>query len=89
MTLIAIDDLGESRIAAMDAQGIDMAIISLITPGTGTLAPTDALPFSREANDIAAEAVRNYPSRLRAFSTPPMVEPGAAAEEPLPPRRTA
>ena len=79
--LARLNDLGEARIVAMDAQGIDMQIISLAPPGSGTLAPADALSLSREANDMAAEAVRKHPSRLRAFATLPMVEPGAVAEE--------
>jgi predicted TIM-barrel fold metal-dependent hydrolase len=80
-TLAHLDDLDDRRIAAMDAQGIDVQVISLAPPGIGAVAPADALPLSREANDRAAEAVRRHPSRLRAFSTLPMAEPGAVAGE--------
>lgn len=79
--LACLNDLGDARIAAMDAQGIDMQIISLAPPGTGALAPADAVPLSREANDRAAEAVRKHPLRLRAFATLPMAQPGAVADE--------
>jgi uncharacterized protein len=79
--LARLDDLGEARIAAMDAQGIDMQIISLAPPGTGPLAPADALTLSRAANNTAAEAVRRHPSRLRALSTLPMAQPGSVAGE--------
>jgi uncharacterized protein len=80
-TLAHLDDLGDGRIAAMDAQGIDVQVVSLAPPGIGPVAPADALPLSRGANDRAAEAVRRHPSRLRAFSTLPMADPGAVAGE--------
>jgi predicted TIM-barrel fold metal-dependent hydrolase len=74
-------DLGAGRIAAMDAQGIDLAVIALTPPGTQPLAPDEAVRLSRTANDVAAEAVRAHPSRLRALSTLPMSAPEAVAGE--------
>lgn len=79
--LTHLDDIGDARIAAMDAQGVDLQILSLAPPGTGAIAPADAVRLSREANDTAAEAVRKHPTRLRAFATLPMAEPDAVAEE--------
>jgi uncharacterized protein len=76
-----LDDIGEARIAAMDAQGVDLQILSLAPPGTQPLEPADARTLSRRANDIAAEAVGRYPARLRAFATLPMADPEAAAAE--------
>ncbi|MDQ0497111.1 amidohydrolase family protein [Paenibacillus brasilensis] len=79
--LAKLEDIGDARIAAMDEQGIDMHIISLAPPATGPLSPAEAVALSRETNDIAAEAVRRHPSRLRAMSTLPMAEPTAVAAE--------
>ena len=76
-----LDDIGDARIAAMDAQGVDVQVISLAPPGTHPLDAADARGLSRRANDIAAEAVARHPSRLRAFATLPMADPGAAAAE--------
>lgn len=76
-----LEDLGDARIAAMDEQGIDVQIISLAPPATGPLAPADAVSLSRRTNDLAAEAVRRNPSRLRAMCTLPMAQPSAAAGE--------
>ncbi|MEV5716822.1 amidohydrolase family protein [Amycolatopsis mediterranei] len=76
-----LDDIGEARIAAMDAQGIDLQILSLAPPGTHPLEPADARTLSRRANDIAAEAVGRHPTRLRAFATLPMADPTADATE--------
>lgn len=76
-----LQDLGTGRIAAMDAQGIELAVIALTPPGTHPLAPDDAVRLSRMANDVAAEAVRAEPTRLRAMSTLPMSAPEAVADE--------
>lgn len=78
---VRLEDTGEARIAAMDQQGIDMHIISVAPPATGPLNPVDAVSFSRDLNDLAAEAVQRHPSRFRAISTLPMANPGAVAAE--------
>ncbi len=79
--LARLEDIGDARIVAMDEQGIDMHVISAAPPGTGPLGPADAIAFSRELNDAAAEAVGRHPTRLRALSTLPMAAPAAAAGE--------
>lgn len=74
-------DLGARRLAAMDAQGIDVSIIALTPPGTQALPAADAVRISRTANDTATAAVRAHPSRLRAMSALPMSSPGDVAAE--------
>jgi predicted TIM-barrel fold metal-dependent hydrolase len=76
-----LEDLGAGRIAAMDAQGIDVSILALTPPGTQPLPPKDALPLSRAANDRAAAAVGTVPSRFRSLSTLPMSSPRDVAGE--------
>jgi uncharacterized protein len=76
-----LDDLGAGRIAAMDAQGIDVSILALTPPGTQPLLPEDALHLSRAANDVAAAAVSDNPSRFRSLSTLPMSSPPDVAAE--------
>ena len=60
-----LEDLGDGRIATMDAQGIDISILALTPPGTQPLPPEEALPLSRAANDMTAATVRRHPSRFR------------------------
>jgi predicted TIM-barrel fold metal-dependent hydrolase len=67
-----LEDLGAGRIAAMDAQGIDVSILALTPPGTQPLPPKEALHLSRAANDVAMAAVNGNPSRFRSLSTLPM-----------------
>jgi predicted TIM-barrel fold metal-dependent hydrolase len=76
-----LDDLGDARIAAMDAQGVDLQVISLAPPGTQPLDAAEAVPLSVQANDIAAAAVARHPARFRAFATLPTADPAAAAAE--------
>jgi hypothetical protein len=76
-----LEDLGKGRIAAMDAQGIDVSILALTPPGTQPLPPEEALRLSRAANDAAIAAVAGNPTRLRAMSTLPMSAPEHVADE--------
>lgn len=70
-----LEDLGVSRIAAMDNQGIDISILALTPPGTQPLSPERARRLSCAANDVAIEAVSKYPTRFRSLSTLPMSSP--------------
>jgi predicted TIM-barrel fold metal-dependent hydrolase len=74
-------DLGERRLAAMDAAGIDLQVISHTTPGVQHLDPETAIPLAREANDALARAVADYPDRFAGFATLPTSDPAAAADE--------
>jgi len=76
-----LGDLGHARLAAMDAQGIDIAILSLTPPGTHPLPAAQARRLSREANDAAIAAAGEHPLRLRTLSTLPMSSPPDAVRE--------
>ena len=76
-----LNDLGDARIAAMDAQGVDVQILSLAPPGTHPLDAATAVRLARRANDVAAAAVARHPSRFRAFATLPLPDPAAAVAE--------
>ena len=74
-------DLDEGRIAAMDAAGIDVQVLSLTFPGVEQLEAAEAVAFARETNDLLAEAVRRHPSRFAGFAALPTASPEAAADE--------
>jgi predicted TIM-barrel fold metal-dependent hydrolase len=76
-----LEDIGPGRIAAMDAAGIDVAILSVVTPATQALPAPEAVALARAANDEAADAVRARPDRFRALATLPTSDPQAAAAE--------
>lgn len=74
-------DIGDGRVAAMDAAGIDTAVLSLTAPGVEQLEGPEAVTLARESNDILGKAVREHGGRLAGFATVPISVPGAAAEE--------
>jgi uncharacterized protein len=76
-----LEDIGQGRIEVMDAAGIDLSILSVVTPATQALSAREAVPLARDANDEAASAVRAHPVRLRALATLPTSDPQAAAGE--------
>jgi 2,3-dihydroxybenzoate decarboxylase len=74
-------DLGERRIAAMDAAGIDMQVLSHNQPGCQALDATAAVPVAREVNDLLFETVTAWPTRFAGFAALPTADPQAAARE--------
>jgi len=74
-------DVGEKRIAEMDAAKIDMQVLSLTSPGTEQIAGADATALAREANDFLADAIKKNPTRFAGFATLPTAIPDEAAEE--------
>ncbi len=75
-------DLGGGRIADMDEAGIDIQVLSAVTPGAQNLPGGEGVAFARKLNDrVAEEVVAVYPDRFRAFATLPLSEPQAAADE--------
>jgi uncharacterized protein len=75
-----IEDLGEGRIAAMDAAGIDVQILSNV-PGVEAVEIPQAVEFARQANDAVVAAATEYPDRFLGFATLPMRDPDAAVAE--------
>ena len=78
---VKLDDLGEQRLADMDAAGIDVQVLSVNAPATQDLDAAEAVPLAKEANDLLAEAVAAHPDRFAGFATLPTADPEAAAAE--------
>ena len=76
-----LQDLGERRLADMDATGIDRQIISLTAPGTQVLGTGDAVAMATLANDRLAEACKQYPDRFSGLTAVAPQDPGSAAKE--------
>ena len=74
-------DLGEKRLAHMDAAGIDMQVLSFGSPGCEAFAADVAIPMAREANDLLYETQKKYPKRFAGFAALPTADPVAAAGE--------
>jgi predicted TIM-barrel fold metal-dependent hydrolase len=74
-------DIGDRRLADMDDQGVDAAVLSLASPGVQNLPAADALAVAREANEALAEVVAARPDRFQALAAIPTPAPAAAAAE--------
>jgi predicted TIM-barrel fold metal-dependent hydrolase len=74
-------DVGDKRIAEMDAAGIDMQVLSLTSPGCEQLDAADAVALAREANDFLAAAVKKHPKRFAGLAVMPTAAPDKAAAE--------
>ncbi len=76
-----LSDVGEKRIAEMDAAGIDMQVLSLNSPGVEQSEPDDAVAIARDANDFLADVIQRNPTRFAGFASLPIQSPDKAAEE--------
>lgn len=75
-------DLGERRIADMDATGIDKAILALTSPGVQPMLDLDeAKGIATRANDRLAEACAKYPDRFIGLGTVAPQDPEWSAAE--------
>jgi len=75
-------DLDDLRLDYMDRAGIELAVLSLNSPGLQGIPDADqALTVATKANDHAAEAVARHPGRYAAFAALPMHDPDVAARE--------
>jgi predicted TIM-barrel fold metal-dependent hydrolase len=76
-----LQDIGDKRIAEMDAAGIDMQVLSLNAPGVEQAEAAEQLSVAFESNDFLAEAVKKYPKRFAAFAALAIAAPEKAADE--------
>ena len=74
-------DLGDRRIAAMDAAGISVQVLSHNQPGCQALDASAAVPMAGEVNDLLFEAVKAHPGRFEGFAALPTADPAAAVRE--------
>jgi hypothetical protein len=76
-----LKDIGDKRIADMDAANIDMQVLSLNSPGVEQSDAAEQISAARESNDFLADAVKKHPMRFAAFAALPTAAPEQAAEE--------
>jgi predicted TIM-barrel fold metal-dependent hydrolase len=76
-----LQDVGDQRIAEMDAAGIDMQVLSLNSPGIEQAEAAEQLSIALESNDFLAEAVKKNPKRFAAFAALAIAAPDKAADE--------
>ena len=76
-----LEDTGDERLAAMNAAGIDMQVLSHGSPSTQRMDPATAVRVARAANTRLAELCRSHPDQFAGFAILPTPDPLAAADE--------
>ena len=76
-----LEDVHGTRLAAMDAAGITLQVLSVPGPGASLLSPEAGAEYTRRYNDALAVTVRERPDRFASFAHLPLSGPEAAADE--------
>ena len=76
-----LQDVGDGRLAEMDAAGIDVQILSLNAPGVEQAEVSEQVAIARESNDFLADVIKKNPKRFAGFASLPVAAPDQAAEE--------
>ena len=75
-------DFGDMRLEAMDKANIDLAVLSVTTPGVQAEPDArTAIKRAREANDFLAREIQKHPTRYAGFAHLPLQDPKAAGDE--------
>jgi len=75
-------DIQDRRLSEMDAQGIEMMLLSLNAPAVQAIPDTArAAEIARKANDYLAEQVQKRPDRYQGLAALAMQDPDVAARE--------
>jgi predicted TIM-barrel fold metal-dependent hydrolase len=74
-------DLGEGRVRGMDADGVDVQVLSITSPGVQLFDIAEAAQLAALANDRMTETVRQFPGRFGALATLAPQDPAATAKE--------
>ena len=74
-------DMGEGRLKEMDEAGIDMQVLSLVSPGVQVFDAPTGTTMAKKTNDELSRIVQKYPKRFAGFACLAPQDPGGAADE--------
>ena len=75
-------DMQDRRLREMDAQGVEMMLLSLNAPAIQAIPDRSAaVALAKKANDYLAEQVAKRPDRFQGFAALPLQDPDAATRE--------
>jgi predicted TIM-barrel fold metal-dependent hydrolase len=77
----SLADVGEARLAIMDACGIDVQILSVSAPSIDQLDPEIGVALARQANDTLYGVIKNHPDRFKGYAVLAPKSPESAADE--------
>ncbi len=76
-----LSEVGDKRVAEMDAAGIDVQVLSLNAPGLEQLEAAEQVALARASNDFLHGVVKAHPTRFSGFAVLPVAAPDEAATE--------
>ncbi|GGF34833.1 amidohydrolase family protein [Subtercola lobariae] len=76
-----LDDVGEQRLAAMDAAGIDLQVLSFPSHEIQEAETRLSIELAHDANDQLAAVVAQRPDRFQAFAALPLSDVDASIRE--------
>ena len=76
-----IVEIGEQRIKDMEEAGIDMQILSLVSPGVQAFDAATATRMARKINDGLSKVVQKYPKKFAGLASIAPQDPTRAAAE--------
>ena len=65
-------DLGDDRLADMDANGITVQVLSVAGPGADVVPGAEGIAIARDYNDALFAATSRHPGRYKGFAHLPM-----------------
>jgi 5-carboxyvanillate decarboxylase len=71
----------EGRLKEMDESGIDLQVLSLVSPGVQIFDIPTANAMARKMNDDLSKVVQKHPNRFAGFAAIPPQDPAYAADE--------
>jgi uncharacterized protein len=74
-------EVGEQRLASMDAAGVEIQVLSVPSHEVQQAEPSLSIELARDANDELATIVAARPDRFRAFATLPLADVAASITE--------
>ncbi|MFO7275392.1 MAG: amidohydrolase family protein [Pseudomonadota bacterium] len=77
----ALLDITDERLADMDANGVDMHVLSLTSPGVQMFDAETAVRIAAEANDFLAGIIERHPGRFAGLAAFAPQDPAAAVRE--------
>ncbi len=77
----SLTELGEIRLAKMDACGVDVQVLSVSAPSIDQLDPEVGTTLAREANNELSEVIGKYPDRFMGYAVLAPKAPEEAADE--------
>ncbi len=76
-----LSEVGDKRVAEMDAAGIDVQVLSLNAPGIEQLEAAEQIALAGASNDFLHGVIKAHPSRFAGFAALPVAAPDKAAAE--------